>query len=95
VIPFQHETIVPLLHIREHIPSARRGKRLSKGVIFRWAKKGVAGVVLETFKVGGSRFTSLEALQRFIDGQNCTAGSTCASGHRDRRAAAELKLRGI
>jgi hypothetical protein len=32
----------------------------------RWADTGVDGVVLETVKVGGRRFTSLEAIERFL-----------------------------
>jgi len=34
--------------------------------IWRWAQRGVKGVKLETIVVGGRRFTSSEAIERFI-----------------------------
>lgn len=40
--------------------------RLSRSTGYRWSRHGLRGVVLETVQVGGSRFTSLEALQRFV-----------------------------
>lgn len=35
--------------------------------IWRWHSKGIAGVRLETVCMGGTRYTSAEALQRFFD----------------------------
>ncbi len=35
--------------------------------LYRWFQRGVRGVKLETILVGGKRFTSREALQRFAD----------------------------
>lgn len=34
--------------------------------IFRWANRGCRGVRLETFMVGGRRFTTVEAFGRFV-----------------------------
>lgn len=34
--------------------------------LHRWRLRGVGGAKLETFKIGGKRFTSTEAIQRFI-----------------------------
>ena len=34
---------------------------------WRWALKGARGVLLETFCVGGRRYTSEEAFSRFVD----------------------------
>jgi hypothetical protein len=39
--------------------------------IFRWVQRGVKNVRLETVKIGGRRYTSAEALQRFA--QQCSA----------------------
>ena len=33
--------------------------------VWRWALKGLQGVRLESLKIGGRRFTSLEAIDRF------------------------------
>jgi len=34
--------------------------------IFRWALRGIRGVKLETAVVGGRKYTSIEAIDRFI-----------------------------
>jgi hypothetical protein len=34
--------------------------------VWRWTRRGVRGVLLETFSVGGKRFTSVEAVRRFL-----------------------------
>ena len=35
---------------------------------WRWAKRGVRGVRLETYNVGGRRWTTEEAFARFVEG---------------------------
>jgi hypothetical protein len=34
---------------------------------YRWHKKGISGIRLETICIGGTRYTSAEALRRFFD----------------------------
>lgn len=48
----------------------RRGRRVHRITIWRWVTKGVCGpggvrVRLDTVKLGGSRYTSLAAVERF------------------------------
>jgi len=43
---------------------------VSVATMQRWRKRGVRGVVLETILIGGSRYTSLQAISRFIDALN-------------------------
>ena len=43
----------------------RGGKRINVSTLWRWATTGVHGVKLETIMAGGSRVTSLEAVERF------------------------------
>jgi hypothetical protein len=38
----------------------------SPATLSRWAFKGVDGVKLETYKIGGRRYTTAEALDRFV-----------------------------
>jgi hypothetical protein len=45
----------------------RAGKRINVSTIWRWATVGVRGVKLETIMAGGSRATSLEAIERFFE----------------------------
>jgi hypothetical protein len=65
--------------------------------LIRWWRRGVRGVKLETVLVGGRRYTSLEAIQRFVKRQSKTdsysagpLGSTCAT-----RIAKELDEEGL
>lgn len=62
----RHETIFPLTE------SAKRaepiiGRRLATSTFYRWAGRGCKGVRLETRMLGGTRHTSIEALERFFD----------------------------
>lgn len=71
--------------------------------LHRWRLHGVKGVQLETVLVGGRRYTSNEALARFIarttaavDGD--TTGQTITTGRRERdlaRVERELSEAGI
>ena len=38
----------------------------SPATLWRWAARGVDGVKLETYKIGGRRYTTAEALDRFV-----------------------------
>ena len=40
---------------------------LAPSTMWRWHSKGIAGARLETVCMGGTRYTSVEALQRFFD----------------------------
>ena len=40
---------------------------LAPSTIWRWHKKGISGVRLETICVGATRLTSTEAMRRFCD----------------------------
>ncbi len=43
------------------------GKRPHPVTCWRWSKKGIAGVKLQTWRVGGRRLTTLQAVQEFIE----------------------------
>lgn len=38
--------------------------------VWRWTGHGVSGITLESIKLGGSRYTSREAIERFIQRLN-------------------------
>ncbi len=40
---------------------------------WRWAQRGVRGVRLETYNVGGRRYTTRPAVRRFIESTTATA----------------------
>lgn len=66
-IDLSTEAVVTLTEAPQHLPRRRKGKRPAVSTMFRWAQRGVRGVRLETIQVGGTKCTSLEALQRFCD----------------------------
>lgn len=86
------ETRLQLSHL------ARR-QDVSPTTVWRWTTRGVSGHVLESFNVGGKRFTTEEAFQRWIIAQNGGPQPTPGySKRREREIAAaerELKKRGI
>jgi hypothetical protein len=49
------------------LPARRRGKKTNVSTLYRWTTAGCRGVVLESVNIGATRFTSLEALQRFFE----------------------------
>ncbi|MFN0021058.1 MAG: DUF1580 domain-containing protein [Pirellulaceae bacterium] len=44
----------------------RRGKKTNTCTLYRWTKRGLRGVVLESIQIGGTRCTSRQALERFF-----------------------------
>lgn len=74
-----NEQAIALRDVPKHLPK-RNGKRVHFQTIFRWASKGCRGVVLATVKVGGIRYTSLEALRRFYSVYSPT---TVVGGYQD------------
>lgn len=59
------ETPIVLGDVPNYVPK-RRGKKLHYSTAFRWATKGVRGRKLPSILVGGIRYTTLEALERFL-----------------------------
>ena len=41
------------------------GRKIHPSALWRWARKGVKGVRLETRRLGGRFVTSMEAIERF------------------------------
>ena len=84
---------------------ARSCKEFPGGVgiatVWRYMSKGVRGVKLEYFVCGGKRWTSKEAISRFVDAQNtdqtpAPPAITPAQRRRQSEAArAELERAGI
>ena len=50
--------------------SAATPRHRSVSTMWRWCQQGVRGVTLETVMVGGRRYTSVEAMDRFFDRVN-------------------------
>ena len=71
MIDLMSETVRTLADLSELVPS-RGGKTANPATLHRWATRGIAApdgsrIVLEAFFVGGRRYSSEEALERFIE----------------------------
>lgn len=92
-----NETLIPFQQARNEFPGR---KRVGNATLHRWRLRGVRGVKLETLVVGGQRFTSREAIRRFVEAQNqpqAAEPSLTAAERQARSAAARavLQARGI
>ncbi len=61
-----NETPITLADVAHHLPK-RRGRTIHYSTVFRWATKGVRGRVLQSMLIGGIRYTTVEALERFLN----------------------------
>ncbi len=68
MIKLSTETVFPVTDAPKHIPG-----RPSQASVWRWVLQGVGGIKLESILVGGKRFTSAEAIQRFCDKRTSAA----------------------
>jgi hypothetical protein len=68
-IDLRNEEVLSLAEVTKLACFQRRrgGKRLNVATVWRWCSTGVKGVVLETVMLGGTRATSVEAVERFVD----------------------------
>jgi hypothetical protein len=55
------------------LPELARMEGVNVCTVWRWAKRGAKGCILETFSVGAKRFTTRQAFARFAAG--CTAAA--------------------
>lgn len=66
-ISFADEDLLSAKQVAELLPPRRLNRRLHVSTVHRWWTYGYRGVRLESIRIGGQRFTSLQALQRFFD----------------------------
>ena len=66
MIDIAREQLISLHEVPTILPPRPSGKRLHISTIYRWVQRGIRGIRLEVVKVGGTTYTSREALQRFV-----------------------------
>ena len=67
MIDISQETLLPIREVPRHLPPRPNGKRVHISAVYRWTQRGIRGAVLEAIRIGGSTYTSTEALQRFAE----------------------------
>ena len=55
------------------------GRPVCRQTVYRWAFRGIRGIKLETWTVGGGRHTSREAIGRFLAALNAPSSSDVAA----------------
>jgi hypothetical protein len=59
--------LIPLADLPSRIPEGHAGRRIHSHVPYRWAAKGLAGVVLQTITLPGTgKATTVEWYRRFV-----------------------------
>lgn len=85
-IDVESEVLVPFASAGGAFPGNRTP---SQATLHRWRLKGVRGVRLETILIGGLRYTSKEAISRFIASQNASETQVPVLTPKQRRAQSE------
>ncbi len=67
-----HEDLIVLQKAATWIAERTGGRRPNISTLHRWATRGVRGVRLETVAVGHVRYTSVEAVRRFLNATPAT-----------------------
>ena len=66
-IEISNERLIAVRDVPRQLPPRPSGRRVHVSAVYRWLTQGVRGIVLESIKIGGTTYTSAEALQRFAD----------------------------
>lgn len=67
MIDIESETLVPVGDVPRSLPPRRSGRPLHVSTVYRWILRGVRGIRLEAIRIGGTTYTTVEAIQRFSD----------------------------
>lgn len=73
----------------------RNGKKVHYSTVYRWANKGTRGRKLESHLIGGIRYTTLEALERFCSNQGFGVPQSLDTTNEYGNIAAELRDAGL
>jgi hypothetical protein len=79
MINLMQEHLVPMRDVPKLLPARANGRPLHLSACYRWIEKGVRGTRLESIRVGGTTYTSREALQRFAEHLSHEAASAVAA----------------
>ena len=94
-IDVDSEQLIPFTDATRSFP----GRSVCIQTLHRWRLHGVRGTKLETCMIGGFRFTSKEAISRFINAQNAgdskPANLTLLQRAKSAAARRELEAMGV
>jgi hypothetical protein len=91
-IDFDREQPITLAQVPSYVPK-REGKKVHYSTVYRWTTKGARGRVLESVMVGGIRYTTIEAVGRFLTAKPRNANSMHSRLHDEVNDAIDEALR--
>ena len=86
MIDVRTEHLLPLNDLPEYLESRGLGRRVSMRAVRTWIRVGYRGARLESVRIGDSILTSEEAVQRWVQAQNCAGAAANASASSAERA---------
>lgn len=81
------ERLIVVAKLNRELPN-----RPDRATCFRWCHRGVRGKRLESILIGGRRFTSMEAVARFLNAISGSDGAARPNRPVDRASVAEREL---
>lgn len=67
MIDVAQERLVAITEVPARLPRRPNGRKVHVSAVYRWASRGIRGTKLEVVRIGGTTYSSIEALQRFAD----------------------------
>jgi hypothetical protein len=101
MIDISAEKLLTLAQAARLRPLGRRGRATHVSTVYRWISRGVRGIRLESIRLGGTLYTSAEAVQRFADrltlnsAPSLQPGTTATRPGRAEWIESELKKAGL
>jgi hypothetical protein len=89
------ETVLTLAQAAKRLPRLRNNRPVAVSTLWRWARSGCRGRILETLLVGRVRVTSPGALTRFFAALSAPQAPPQETGSRSGDAETELDELGI
>jgi hypothetical protein len=91
MIDINAETLLTLTQAARLRPASRNGRATHKSSVYRWIARGLRGHKLEAVRLGGTLYTSREALQRWAERLTDGPSQTpAAAGGSTRRRSAQV-----
>ena len=85
MVDIAHEHLIAIRDVPKHLPRRASGCRIHVSAVYRWISRGVQDVRLASVKVGGTTYTSVEALQAFAQQLSCADPVSASSVVRRRQ----------
>ena len=83
-IDIHNEHLLTLPQVAQELPR-RNNKNIHSTTVWRWTRRGIRGVCLESVRIGGTVYSSREALQRFSEALSQVEGLSMSAPEKDIR----------